>query len=267
MYEEIIRANEAVLYSLDKERYPFLYKYLFRSNSSLRQHLVWYWWDMAAHRGFAERDSYGVEYHTLTNKHMANAHGGREQTWGSHSIFLRDTGLLGGRKPDKFSKLGGMELAFKRAVREDREAPIFYYIVPLTEAVLVEAEKVASQYASLKIGISDISKTDVILVRGQRRANAIYKDKRTISETEERIRTEIINAILNQIEERGYTTKEDVRNATKHLRPRGLYDKAWQRFRQLCKIAGVEFGQPNQEDKKRFALSTREWILTKRAEA
>ena len=272
LYEETIKANMTAIDTLDAERYPELHKLMTRGNSSLHAHLFILWWELSKHNAPIYIDKSGRGYHTLAiNSHLMKLEtGGTAETWQSHLIFLRDTGLIMGMIPDKKTKIKELKGLYLEAKRQGKATPVCYSMVALTDEVLEEAERVAARYAALKIGVSHIRKSEVIAASGQERANILYADKRKILKAEDDMRAAAVNIIRTQIDSNGYTTVPavftELRKAAHTKREYKAVNKLKTRIQTLVYLAGAESHPQRKKDRERFQLETRCHIIT-RAEA
>lgn len=275
--QEILRDNIAQIEGLDPESYPTLYRLLFRGNSSLHAHLLHILTYMQTHRIPFETDQNGRGYWKIPVAYLVREHGGTVESWQSHIIFLLDAGLLSRIRPDQRSVLPRLREEWQRALERGQRAAACYRVVCYTDERLAQAEEVAARYVQAGIGISHLTKTDVIRASGQQRADELYRTGDQIADPERWVLARIKEKILADIEGNGYARWDDIYSVVQReiipdpfvgcddeeeSRMRAL-EKIDKRKKAVCRLAECEFHPPRREDRERFELEDHGWIITK----
>jgi len=276
--QEILRDNIEQLEALDSDRYPMLHRLFFRGNSSLHAHLLHILTYMQVHPIPFEVDQHGHGYWKIPVGYLVREHGGATEAWQSHIMFLLDAGLLERIRPDQRSSLPRLREEWQRALAEGQRAAACYRVVCYTDERFAQAEEVAARYVQAGIGVSHLTKTDVIRASGQQRADELYRTGDQIADPERWVLTRIQEKILADIEGNGYARWDDVWSAVQReimpdpfadhddaeeSRMRAL-EKIGKRKKAVCRLAECEFHPPRREDRERFRLEDQSWIITRR---
>lgn len=279
--QEILRDNIAQIESLDPERYPALYRAFYRGNSSLHAHLLHILTYMQSHPFPFEMDRHGRGYWKIPINYLMREHGGSAESWQSHIVFLIDAGLLFRIRPDANSVLPRLREEWKRALQERQRAASCYRIVAYTAATLNAAEQVAARYASAGVGLAHITKTDVIRVSGQQRADEIFRTQDEIGTPEGWAWERLRELILRNIEADGYAKWQPAYTAVKNEllqesfeRPDDrcvgscidAIEKANMRKKAVCRSFGCDYHPPRRADREQFGLEDQSWIITRHLE-
>lgn len=276
--QEILRDNIEQLETLDPERYPMLHRALRRGNSSLHAHLLHILTYMQVHPIPFEVDQHGHGYWKIPVGYLVREHGGATESWQSHIMFLLDAGLLERIRPDQRSVLPRLREEWQRALVRGQRAAGCYRVVPYTEERLAEAEEVADRYAQAGVGLAHITKTDMIRVSGQERADILYRTSDEVGEAEEWVLELIGEKILEVIETNGYARWErpysDLKNELllehfadpdneRVLKRVSALEKMGVRKKAVCRQFGCDYHPPRRADRERFNLTDQSWIITK----
>jgi len=275
--QEILRDNIEQLEALDSDRYPMLHRLFFRGNSSLHAHLLHILTYMQTHPIPFEADQNGRGYWKIPVGYLVREHGGSVESWQSHIVFLLDAGLLSRIRPDQRSSLPRLRAEWQRALAEGQRAASCYRVVPYTEQRLGNAEEVASRYVQAGVGVAHLTKTDVIRVSGQQRADELYRTGDEVGAPEQWALARIGELILAEIEANGYAKWEPAYNQARNdLLPEALdprnesvgsridaINKMEKRKKAICRLLGCDYHPPRRADRERFELEDQGWIITK----
>ena len=121
-------------------------------------------------------------------------------SWQSHIIFLTDTGLI------------------KKFVTDNPSGRQTYRSIPrYTSQVLQDAEEKAKAYIESGINLYIFTKSDVIRVSGEERADYLYLgDDRIISAIENEVRDAFIMTVKTILNEKGYVIPSKVVEIVEH---------------------------------------------------
>lgn len=263
--QRIIAQNIAAIEALDPELYPELVR-IFRK-TSLHAHLLHVWTYMQSHPFPRTMDQAGRGYWSIPVSYLKKEHGGSVETWQSHLAFLTDAGLLKRVKPDKRTKLEDLQTAYAEAREKRQRPPAFYRVIEYTPEIFRIAEETAQRYKAHGVNVGHITKADVIRVSGSARANMIYGDGRKIGAPEIWARDQLKQVILQRIEEKGYTTWDeiarDVAKIVPDLKHRKALKKCMDKKADICAEAGCQHKPPKKEQRTAYQLEDQRWIITK----
>lgn len=260
--QSIIRENIKIINTITAEEYPALFR-LFK-RTSIRAHLIQLLEYMQERPYPREMDNAGRGYWTAAISFLCNKHGGTIEARQSHTIFLIDAGLIQRSKPNSKTRLAGMAEAYHEAVKTQKTPPSFYSVEKYTEELLNKAEVVAAHYKAHRIRMSHIKKIDVIMASGQRRANEVYADFRTISQREMQGLELAAEAIKTAIKEKGYATPEDMLFPLDGRIPWEIRRDIENRIGSVTIWAGYEYRPPQKADREKFKLNDGKWIITEK---
>lgn len=143
----------------------------------------------------------------------------------------------------------------------------FYSVIEYTGDVLEEAERTAARYTAVGVSVPKLTKSDVIRVSGQQRANSLYRDGRIISEVEIWARDQVLTVMLNEIQRKGYTNPVEIREQVEPLavdqKQRAAIEKVMQRKPEICRDAGCRYKPLMKGEKAAFHLDNSKWIIIK----
>ncbi|MDD4804564.1 MAG: CHC2 zinc finger domain-containing protein [Candidatus Pacebacteria bacterium] len=162
----------------------------------------------------------------------------------------------------------------EKAVREykqnDKHNSINFYIIPNLYDKLPTADKIAKVLLENKFTISKcMNKIFLINIFGQKFANRIYPDKRTISDRSLAIAKRLESTLVRLIEEHGYTTKKQVVSKTiisgRLKASRQEKERELDRnFANILRNNGFEYEKASKSLKEKYGLSSYCFIIIRK---
>ena len=209
VFADVLKNMETIEH-LSEEEYPYLFQAL--RSRSMRDHLNCTLLNMYSHAlptrvgnmlGFLQTKTY---LHKWGN---ANNVIGSRFSWQSHLIFLTDAGLL------------------KKFIDSNKPLSrgLFRSVPRYTPEVLREADDKARKYIAHGIKLNNFTKSEVIRVSGQARANTLfYGDGRVISAVEENISNMFIAEANRILDEQGYALPDQIVNEVSRI----VFNEYWE---------------------------------------
>ena len=265
IYADILQ-NMEIIENLKEEEYPFLYQALKCRN--MRAHLNCTLLNMYSHQmptkvgrmiGFLQAKEYLEQWGKM------NGIPGSTFSWQAHLIFLTDAGLI------------------KKYVDGQRpiNIQVFRSVPRYTPRILAAAEKKAKKYIEAGINLNKFTKSDVIRVSGQKRADFLfYGDGRVISAIEDEVLDAFVMVVKDKLDEKSYVLPSEVVEIVEH----NILEKYWvdpideevtpeqehdyvtacrqinhleERFKQLAKEGSCQWRELTKEEKKSLQLPPR----------
>lgn len=241
-----------------KENFKYVYKYLNRYELELR-----------ALMDYAESNLYGTEYSydgqavfyisaryagNLIAKYKNTA---TVNTKRAHTLLniLCTLGIMERVPTDKLTEYAKNSTA--KLTKEGREIN-FYMFHQLTDRVLSVADQRARIMQEKKFKVSAMSKDIIISLFGQDLADKVFPDKRKVSLTYKRYLKTYSKIILQEIQNKGYTTKQEtiskLNEPITQRKKEYHFDKV---INEICSMYGLECNFANKEIKKRFGIKGR----------
>ena len=230
----------------------------------------------------------------LTLEDWCKGHGisGSTKSWQGSLIFLADCGLIKCFRPIGNNQEQGLETIYRNLTPVNGKYPTLRSVPRYTDDVLLHAEHIAKLYHEREIILSKMTKADVILCRGNDRANQLYLDGRGISEEEMYVRELYQRILIHRINENGYAEKDNVLKTVRQTMRREMgfqwidpthtlneaerdemdrqkkywdaYSKIKERTRQLANDAGYEYHPIRNNNRTEFGLleTYSKWIIS-----
>lgn len=244
-----------------------LARLLNRYGCSLGKKLLWLLDYFAAYdmkRSF--HDTRGVEMFCSLDRMVSGA-GGSKETWRKAIITLCVLGLLHQFRPRQSEPYIGLNTPAQdysvARIKGKKRRPVTWYRVPeYTDEVLALATERASIVLRLGAGID---KDSIRYELGALEANSICDTGYPKSPWRTEMELALQQAILAQVEERGYTTLSDALEAAQRRtgRDRSDLEATWKSYRQeLYNQSGIQYGRPKAQQKTAFNLESGKWIIT-----
>lgn len=198
---------------------------------------------------------------------MVSGAGGNKGTWHRAIITFCMLGLLNQFKPRHNESYIGLNTPAQNysvaRTDETKRHPVTWYHVPeYTDEVLTLATERAS--IALRLG-AGIDKDAIRYELGVLEANSICDTGYPKASWRKEMEQALQQAILAQIEEKGYTTLPDVLEAAQRRtgRDRNDLESTWKSYRhELFDQSGIQYGRPTAQQKAAFHLEGGKWIIT-----
>lgn len=266
--------NIKILITLDASLYPALYGRLYGHKGSYVARLCFLIRFMASRSNAAFTDKAGREWFFISMRQMAAEAGGSLTTWNNFVHYCAAVGLLVILKPTKKTTSSAMKKSVTMAEKRKCKSVLWYHIPNYTPDILSAADETILSFNAQGINSSSLNKAAIIEALGQGAANHVYIDGRQKSRREKALERAIIEAIKNDIFQRGYTTKAIVmlearkqivskRRMMKKAEAEKSFVRIWEnRNKYLLFRAGASYHRPTKKEKQLYSLSGNGWIIT-----
>ena len=284
--------NLSVLDTLDETKYPTLAYY---KRQKVFQHLRGLMLNILAHPYpvWSERNprffTIGKDYLEAWCKERGIS--GSSMSWQGSLVFLKDCNLVEAFRPVGDEHDHAMMRAISGIRRPGKKNITFWSVPRYTPPIMEAAERIAVIYANNHVKLTQLTKADVIRVRGIERANQLYLDGRRISMQEEYVHDLYLTVlqeairrnsyaepdkIIREVERRmryelhfryidflaGFTQEDEEELARQELYKNALM-KMKARTRQLAAEAGFSYRPVRREDRSRHQLPEeyKKWLI------
>lgn len=210
-------------------------------------------------RDHASAYLYGKHYTGVSVRKLAELYGGSLATWEKYLHLWVEWGLLG-RIDHSVSENNIFEINAREYARVTE--------VPNATSMYTVNRWTADQLASLQPVRGSGTKASTIHRRGQAEADRIYGDRRRISLAQQRAEKKILARIRAEIANKGYCTRGELRGLRvrytdrEGIQRRIKIDNVFDDMREVLTAEGLRYGAPTAEERERFNLNSREWIIT-----
>lgn len=211
-----INHNLYVLDSFEDEKYPTLAKC---RRQRVFQHLIGIMLNMLAHEFplYLEHTQRYFIIGKLQLEDWCKRYGipGSTKSWQGSLVFLKDCGLIKCFRPVGDITTPSLSHNYKNIVPISGKYPTMRSVPRYNDDVLMHAEHIARIYYEKHITLAKLTKTDVIRCRGQRIADLLYLDGRTICEEEMYVYELYKNTMIHFVNIHGYARKDEILDQVK----------------------------------------------------
>ena len=290
--------NAKVIRQLDQLQYPNLHKLLNRRRGGLINNLL-YVLDKSKHAEHLQFEEYGgasfyqsIEYFTLDEQ--SKGVNRAIQTWHTKLILMALIGLIKRVKPrhgtgNEFKKasLRAQNIWQKKTGRM-ADTISYWYFDKYTDQQLAYCEASAKKWFDSKATLAKFSKETAITVFGQDRANAVYQDKRMITQLSHMAYICICKAIESMMG-KGYVYPDEAlivagnnlfykldrppdieKQMDLQVRAANRVTRVWQQHKHsILAEGGNKYARPTLADKAALGIDPKNnrWIITKNEHA
>lgn len=238
-----------------KENFPYAYKYLNRYELELR-----------ALMDYAESNLYGTQYSYKGQAvfYISKRYTGRLFAEKKHTATVNDKrantllnilctlGIMERVPRNELTEYAKNSTA--KLIKDGREINFFLFN-QLTDYVLSIADQRAKVMQENKFKVSTMTKDILISMFGEELANKVFPDNRKQSQVYKKYLATYSNIILNEIQNKGYTTKQEtiskLNEPITQRKKEYHFDKV---INEICNSYGLEFNFATKEIKDKFGI-------------
>lgn len=202
---------------------------------------------------------------------------GKYNTWNRNINIFTALGLINKHKSDNLNRMVkrrakrlSREKSKKLNISSDKIKDINFYTIPLyNEEILTKSESVAKRLIENNFRSNSFNKKLLIDTFGEKFANNVFDDGRTVSEYSIYVSKQVEKFILNEIEQNGYTTKYDAINKV-HINYKKIHSSEYgfvknskgsiiesefnRAIKQICDKYGLIYKKANKELLVKYSL-------------
>lgn len=240
--------------------YPALYGYM---GGGMERKLVLFLQTIDRIPTYPEIDEAGNAPVAISHRQLVRQYGGSLQTWNHYAALWTAWGLVIKVKPCPDHPSPHEKKLLRRAEEMNQYPETRFIIPPYTAEVLEQAEQRARQWKQAGVSISTMTKASMIQVYGQAISNQAYDDERHKSTIAQRAEEAIEAAILRQLTEGPYTTREAIEASVEAQGiPPAQIKAAWGRYRTaILRRYHLTYGRPTKAEVERWNLQGMTYII------
>lgn len=260
--------------SLDKDKYPALYKMLFVFwRDKLFRTLEYYWRVQDTKEGQHLNPTSGHYEFTESRQHSAkNARyiSSDPRVWQRNTILLHCLGLITirrakPRKPGEYTPEFDYWTILNMVNKKQQQPITIITTQSWTLDMLDYSEAQAQKWVDNRTSAKYLTKETIINIFGQELADQAYSDDRGIPESTDKAIESIQKAIVKTSKARGYTTKAKVFAQVQKSIGKIKTEKTWSEYgKRILAEIGYWHHRPTKTDKAKYGIKSdnNKWIIT-----